>query len=91
VITGAILTLLSTILVAVLSLLPSIPVPDWLSSSTSAVATVFQDAGLMSVWFPITLVATILTAVAGIYAAGFGLKLARIVISLFTGGGGGAA
>jgi uncharacterized membrane protein len=90
-ITGAILSLLGYVLGAVLSILPTISVPSWLSGSGSAISTVFADAGLMSVWFPMALASTVLLAVLAIYAIGFAIKFGRIVISLFTGGGGGAA
>jgi hypothetical protein len=89
-ITAAILSLLGWLLHAVLSIVPSIPVPSWLSDDGS-VGTVFQAAGSMSVWFPITLATTVLVAVAAIWLAGFGIKAARMVVSIFTGGGGSAA
>jgi uncharacterized membrane protein len=91
VITVAILKMLVFVLVGVLSILPTVPVPDWLTGADSAIGTVFQDAGLMSVWFPIGLATTILVALGGIWLAGLAVKFARIVISLMTGGGGGAA
>ena len=90
-ITDAILNFIGGLGHMVLGGLPAIPVPGWLSGSSSAVATVFQAAGSMSVWFPITLATTVILAVLAIWAASFTVKAARIVLSLFTGGGGGAA
>jgi uncharacterized membrane protein len=90
-ITGAILSMLVVILTGVFSILPTVPVPSWVSSGSSSVTSVFQAAGLMSVWFPITLASTVLLAVLAIYGVGFTIKFGRIVISLLTGGGGGAA
>jgi hypothetical protein len=91
VITDAILDLLGFVLHAVLSLIPAVPTPSWLTSGDSSIDTVFQDAGLMSVWFPISLATTVLTAIVTIWLAGFAIKLGRMVVSLFTGGGGSAA
>lgn len=90
-ITAAILGLLVFVMVGVLSVIPAIGVPDWLSSGDGAISTVFADAGLMSVWFPIQLASAVLLSVVVIWVAGFAVKGARIVISLLTGGGGGAA
>lgn len=90
-ITGLILKFFGFVLHAVLSVLPTISVPSWLTSADGAITTVFQAAGSMSVWFPIALASTVLLAVLAIWAVAFGIKAARIVVSLFTGGGGGAA
>ena len=91
-ITGAILSLLAFILHGVVSILPSLPgPPSWLTSSDSAVGTVFQYADSMSVWFPTSLVLTALTTIGGIWLAALLLKIGRMVVSLFTGGGGSAA
>ena len=91
-ITAAILSLLGLVLHGVVSVLPSLPgPPSWLTSSNSAVATVFQYADSMSVWFPTSLVLTILTGIGAIWAAAFLLKISRMVVSLFTCGGGSAA
>ncbi len=89
-IVNALLSLLKHILDFVLGLFPTISVPDWLSSSDGAMATVFADAGSMSVWFPVTLAVTIVGSVLLIWFTGWGIKIARMVLSLFTGGGGNA-
>ena len=91
-ITGAILSLLGTVLHGVLSILPSVPSPpSWISSNTGALSTVLSGIGSMSVWFPLQLGITILLFVLSIHLVGFGIKVSRMVVSLFTGGGGSAA
>jgi len=45
----------------------------------------------MGVWFPSTLVITVLTGVLALWLVGFGIKIVRIVASFFTAGGGSAA
>jgi hypothetical protein len=91
VITGWILHLLADVASGFLGILPHIDVPSWLSGSGSYASTVFQAAGSMSVWFPAPLVLTIVLAVGVLWFAAFGVKLARIFVSHFTGGGGSAA
>lgn len=90
-ITGQILSFLAAIATAVVGVLPPIPVPTWLSGSGSAFSTMFADAASMGVWFPFTLVSTVLAAYLGIKLLGFGIKVARMVLSVLTGGGGSAA
>lgn len=79
------------LLSALCAALPVVTVPSWLSSSDSAFSTVFAAAGSMGVWFPSTLVVTVLTALLALWLVGFGIKLARMVLSLFAAGGGSAA
>lgn len=88
-ITLAILTLLGWIFGALFSLFPSISVPSWLSID-GPVGTVFQAAGSMGVWFPVQLVAAVLATLLVVWASGFGIRVVRQVVSLFTGGGGNA-
>lgn len=90
-ITGALLHFIVDVVSAIIGVLPHVPVPSWLDGSNSAFGVVFQDAGLMSVWFPTTLAVTVLGAVLTIWAAGFAIKIARIIASFLTLGGGSAA
>lgn len=79
------------LLTALLAALPTVTVPTWLSGNDSAFSTVFSAAGSMGVWFPSTLVISVLTGVLALWLVGFGIKLVRIVASFFTAGGGSAA
>ena len=74
-----------------LGALPVIPVPVWLTGNDSAFSTVFSAAGSMGVWFPSTLVVSVLSGLLVIWLASFVVKVARMVLSLFTAGGGSAA
>lgn len=76
---------------ALLIALPTVTVPTWLSSNNSAFTSVFQAAGSMGVWFPTTLVVSVLAGVLALWVVGFGIKIVRIVASFFTAGGGSAA
>lgn len=73
-----------------LGVIPVIPVPGWVTSPSGAVATVFQAAGSMGVWFPGPLAITVIGAVLVVKVAGLGIRLARMILSLLTGGGGNA-
>lgn len=70
---------------------PAYVAPSWVSSLGGAAGQVFAMAGSMGVWFPAPLVLTILLALLAFWLVSFGIKITRIVISHFTGGGGSAA
>jgi len=90
-ITGWLMSLGGWLLHTLTSALPVITVPSWLSSSDSAFSSVFSAAGSMGVWFPSTLVVSVLTVVLAMWLAGYVIKILRMVLSLFTAGGGSAA
>ena len=90
-ITDSILSVGGWLLHTLLSALPVVTIPSWMSSNDGAFATVFSAAGSMGVWFPSTLVVTVLGSVLAFWLIGFGIKIVRIVASFFTAGGGSAA
>ena len=87
---GAVLNFFSYLFGKLLSVIPLPSPPAWMSTS-GPVASVFAGAQHLGAWFPVTLVSTVILTVAAINITGFLVKLARIALSLFTGGGGGAA
>lgn len=90
-ITDALLGFLKTCVHAVLGGLPHFAVPDWLTNTGGAVATVLGYANSLGVWFPGTLAVAVFGAVMAAWAVGFTIKVCRMALSLFTGGGGSAA
>lgn len=88
-ITGWLAQLFGSLLHLLFGALPVIAVPSWLSTS-GPMATVFADAASMGVWVPTTLMVTVLTALLAAWLAGFAIKVARIVASFLTVGGGSA-
>ena len=90
-IVGKLMSFLVTLATTALGTLPTVPVPGWLTGNSSAFVQVFAFADSMSVWFPGSLVLTILAAYLSIRAVGLAIKVARIVASFLTGGGGSAA
>jgi hypothetical protein len=88
-VTDAIISALTAVVHLILSALPTVTVPGWMSDN-GAIGTVFQDAGSMGVWFPVPLAVTVVGAVLAAWAVGWGIKLARIIASYLTAGGGSA-
>lgn len=75
----------------IFSVMPDIPVPSWFTSAGTALAGLFGAAGSMGVWIPIALALNVMGV---LFAAMFGgalIKLARIIASFLTAGGGSAA
>jgi len=69
----------------------AIPIPDppgWLYSAQDPIGTVYQAVGSMGVWFPGGVVITVIGAVFAARMVGLVIKIARMALSLFTGGGG---
>lgn len=72
---------------ALTSVIPLPSPPSWMDD-TGPVASVFAGASHLGAWFPVSIVVTVILFVAGINVVGFSIKIARIAVSLFTGGGG---
>lgn len=64
--------------------------PDWVQEIGTPAGKVFELADSMSVWFPWSFLMGVLASVIASLLAGFGIRLARMLISHFTGGGGSA-
>lgn len=75
----------------IFSVMPDIPVPSWFTGAGQALAGLFGAAASMGVWIPIALALNVMGV---LFAAMFGgalIKLARIIASFLTAGGGSAA
>lgn len=70
------------------SLVP--PVPSWLSSLPAQIRTLVGWIAQGGAWFPVELLAPVLLVLLGAWVAGLAIKIARIVASFLTLGGGGA-
>lgn len=88
-ITGLIAKAFAALAHLVMGALPVVEVPSWMST-TGPMATIFGYASSMGVWVPTTLLVTVLAALLAAWLLGFGIKLARIVASFMTVGGGSA-
>lgn len=87
-ITATLIDVLGFFLGALLDALPQTDVPPWLADAGSYIPTVFSFANSMGVWFPWGVLNMILPGVVAVWLAAFGIRICRIVISHFTGGGG---
>lgn len=90
-ITSTVLDLLTFMLVGILDSIPPSSVPTWISTAGTYIPSVFSFASSMGVWFPWGVLGIVLASVFTVWGASFVVKLARIVISFFTFGGGSAA
>lgn len=73
-----------------MGLFPVITPPDWLTGINAALTTVTSHIGGMGRWLPFGLLGGVLATFFAILAAGFVVKVVRIVASFFTAGGGSA-
>lgn len=90
-VTDAIITFFGTVFEWLLGTMPEIQVPEWLNSTSGMVGTVFGYASSMGVWFPSGLAVAVAGTLLSVWLVSLGIKVARMVLSLFTGGGGSAA
>ena len=85
------LAALKAFLVWLLSLFPDVAVPSWVANADGWFTTLLGNAASMGAWVPWTLLLSVAGVVAVCLAAGFTIKLVRIVASFLTLGGGSAA
>ena len=78
-------------LFGVLGALPAPSMPNWWADLASSLATIAGYLNTMNAWFPVQLTVDIVVFLVAAQLIAFGIRLARIVLSLFTGGGGSAA
>jgi hypothetical protein len=71
--------------------MPSLPVPAWFTGSETAISTLFTDAASMGVWIPVPLALNVAAVLFTALMGGALIKLARIIVSFLTAGGGSAA
>lgn len=74
-----------------LGLLPTRSTPGWMDDMGASMNIVWGHAAGLGAWIPWSTVAYVIGAVVACMIFGLQVRLARIVISLFTGGGGSAA
>jgi hypothetical protein len=87
-ITGWILDLIASVWE---SFLRSIPVPSddsWIADLGDAVAWVADQVANLGAWIPFSLIGGILVTLVSVWGVAVGIRIGRMVLSLFTGGGG---
>lgn len=73
-----------------ISHLPAIPVPDWFASASGSIAFVVDKMHGFDGWLPWTVLGIVITTILAALAISLAIKIARIVLSVFTAGGGSA-
>lgn len=72
----------------------SVPAPSqdgWVADIPGAVTYIADLVGGLGAWVPLPLIVGIIGTLGIVWGSASGLKLGRMVLSLFTGGGGSAA
>lgn len=90
-ITKFLMDVLSTAAAALVGLLPSWTAPAWLTTVISTLASTIGYVTMLDGWVPISAIGTVVAFMLACSAIAVGVKIGRIVLSLFTGGGGSAA
>ena len=72
----------------VVSQVPVVQPPAWLGTAIDGIGAVMASMGKMSYWVPVELFLPVVLAVFGALAVGLGIRIARIVASFMTLGGG---
>lgn len=82
--------LLASLWEALCAALPAVPVPGWLTGGAATVGEVLGKAAALGNWVPFELAAVVVASVVVCLLAGVAIKVARIVASFMTVGGGSA-
>lgn len=90
-ITSAIMRVLLGFMTFVLGLLPSFTPPAWMADLAGYVSSGLGAFSSLSYWIPVGAVGTVVALVVVVQGIALALKLARMVLSVVTGGGGSAA
>jgi hypothetical protein len=90
-ITKFLMDVLSTAAAGLVSLLPAWTAPAWLATVIATMSSTIGTVTMLSGWVPISAIGTVVAFMLACSAIGLAVKIGRIVLSLFTGGGGSAA
>lgn len=90
-ITEAILQALGSALSFVLGLLPAVALPGWLDTITTYVRSGVTSFAQLGMWLPVGAIGNVVTFVVVVLGVQLAIRIGRIAVSAFTGGGGSAA
>lgn len=90
-ITEAVVNLLVGLFTFLLDLMPDVTLPAWIGTSTTALGTALGHITLLDNWIPVQAIGHVVVFILGCFTVAFGVRVGRMLISLFTGGGGSAA
>jgi hypothetical protein len=72
-------------------LLPSWTAPAWLTTVVTTMGNTIGYVTMLDGWVPVQAIGTVVAFMLACSVVGIAVKLGRMVLSLFTGGGGSAA
>lgn len=87
----ALVSMLSALVTSVADMFGSLTLPEWWVSLDGSLSSLGEYAAGYGEWVPVAEAVTALGFVVGALALALTIKLVRIVVSLFTAGGGSAA
>lgn len=85
------MTAMQAVFDKVFSVMPALDPPAWFTGAGTALSGLFSAAASMGVWIPIPLALNVMGVLFASMFGGAIIKLARIVASFLTAGGGSAA
>lgn len=87
-ITGWILDLIADLWEAIIGGIPTPSEDSWLSDIGGAVAWVVNSLAGLGAWLPFPVIGAVLVTLGTVWGIGVGIRIGRLALSLFTGGGG---
>ena len=90
-ITRTIIQLLGGLVAWLVTIMPAPTMPSWYAPIPGFLASVGSAVSQFSYWLPVSLISTMLIFVTGARIFPVVIRIVRVVVSLFTGGGGSAA
>lgn len=75
----------------VLGLMPTVSLPGWFTTSTNTLSSSLAAIGGYGNWLPLVAIGNGVAFILACFGVAFAVRGFRVVLSLFTGGGGGAA
>lgn len=87
----ALFNVFKAFVVFVIGLFPTGNAPTWITTANGYFSQIWGYGAGLGAWIPWPVVGQVFSAVLVAVALGLGIKIARVVFSMFTGGGGSAA
>jgi hypothetical protein len=91
VVTALILKFLGLLAGFAVGLLPTMQSPTWLPTITQYVSDGMVQVGQLGAWIPLEAIRNSAALILGCYVIALAIRVSRMVLSVFTGGGGSAA
>jgi hypothetical protein len=82
---------LTALLAWVIGLLPTATAPAWVAGATTQVQAAVTPILALGMWIPLGAIGTVVVSLLAIWVSAFVIRVSRIGLSAFTGGGGSAA